>query len=397
MGRGETLLRALGRSAFVPILLEDTIALEELMDGLLEEPDVVHVAVYGGEGKILSQRPRNIDLSLPEDIDPSRDVTRTRLPGSGKADVWDLVSPLRYQAEGPAAPRGEVSGFARIGVSERRFNRQIAAVKRYQFGVCMALTLAAFLVGGLLIRRMTRQMRDFIERLQAAAELERTNKELEAFSYSVSHDLRAPLRAIDGFSHALLEDYSGRLDDEGKDYLNRVRAGCQRMGRLIDDLLDLSRVIRHELRFEAVDLSAVARSVASQLTQAEPDRKVDLAVGDDLRAHGDPGLLRIALENLLGNAWKFTGKTASPRIEFGAAAKDGGRVFFVRDNGAGFDMAYADKLFGAFQRLHDAGEFPGTGIGLATVHRIVHRHGGRIWAEAAVGRGATFYFTLPAA
>ena len=226
-------------------------------------------------------------------------------------------------------------------------------------------------------------------------ELQTVNAELEAFSYSVSHDLRAPLRAIDGFSQALLEDYRDRLDDAGTDYLGRVRAGAQRMGRLIDDLLALSRVARATFHRQEVDLSAVAHEVVQELRAAEPQRQVAVDIEPGLRARADPELVRVLLVNLLGNAWKFTGQTPAPQIVIGRTIHDGHDAFFVRDNGAGFDMTYADRLFGAFQRLHDATEFPGTGIGLATVLRIVHRHGGRIWAEGRVGEGAAFYFTLP--
>jgi light-regulated signal transduction histidine kinase (bacteriophytochrome) len=225
-------------------------------------------------------------------------------------------------------------------------------------------------------------------------QLEAANRELEAFSYSVSHDLRAPLRGIDGFSQALLEDYSEQLDDHGRDYLRRVRAATQRMSGLIDDLLNLSRITRSELRREAVDLSALVRSIAEQLRQAQPERHVEFRIADGLTAQGDPRLLRIALENLLGNAWKFTAKTADAVVEFGLTRAGGDDVYFVRDNGAGFDMAYAGKLFGAFQRLHDVREFEGTGIGLATVQRIVRRHGGDVRAEGEPERGATFFFTL---
>ncbi len=243
------------------------------------------------------------------------------------------------------------------------------------------------------IRRLNADLeRKVVER---TAELEAANKELEAFSYSVSHDLRAPLRSIDGFSQALLEDYPDRLDEQGRNYLNRVRAGTQRMGDLIDDLLQLSRVTRAEMRREQVDLSALAGSAVEDLRRAEPRRQVEVAIEPGLTAEGDPKLLRIALVNLLSNAWKFTGKQPAARIELGVRNDKDGRAFFVRDNGVGFDMAYAPKLFGAFQRLHAASEFPGTGIGLATVQRIVHRHGGRVWAESAVNRGATFYFDLP--
>jgi signal transduction histidine kinase len=229
---------------------------------------------------------------------------------------------------------------------------------------------------------------------KTAAQLAVANRELEAFSYSVSHDLRAPLRSIDGFSQALLEDYGPHLDAAGQDMLRRVRAGSQRMAQLIDDLLDLSRVTRSELRRELVDLTALARDVAADLRLAQPDRQVEFVVAAGLLAHGDSHLLRLLLENLLGNAWKFTGKHPRARVEFGMIGDGEQRRYFVRDDGAGFDMAYVNKLFGTFQRLHPASEFAGTGIGLATVQRIVHRHGGRVWAEGAVEQGATFYFTL---
>lgn len=227
-----------------------------------------------------------------------------------------------------------------------------------------------------------------------ASDLEALNKELEAFSYSVSHDLRAPLRAIDGFSQALIEDYGASLDATAHDYLARVRRGAQRMGQLIDDMLKLSRVSRTELALEDVDLSALAQEVWSEIARQNPHRNVQVVIAPGLRAQADMSLMRIVLENLLGNAWKFTGRTADARVEFGARVIDGRQAFYVRDTGAGFDMAYAAKLFGAFQRLHEAHEFPGSGIGLATVQRVVSRHGGRVWAEGAPGAGATFYFTL---
>jgi len=229
------------------------------------------------------------------------------------------------------------------------------------------------------------------------AELARANEEQKAFSYSVSHDLRAPLRAIDGFSKMLLDDHAGQLDDQGRDYLRKVRAGTKRMGELIDDLLQLSRVTSAELNRSPIELSELARSIGDELQRKEPARTVGLSIQDGLAADADGRLLRIVLDNLLGNAWKFTAKTAEPRIEFGTEQRDGARVFFVRDNGAGFDMKYADKLFRPFQRLHKESEFPGTGIGLATVRRIVERHGGRVWAEGAPGRGASVFFTLPSA
>ena len=225
-------------------------------------------------------------------------------------------------------------------------------------------------------------------------QLEGANKELESFAYSVSHDLRAPLRGIDGFSQVLLEDYEEKLDEEGKDYLGRIRSGTQRMGHLIDDLLRLSRLTRSEMRHEPVNLSTLAENVSVALRESGSERKVTFDITPNLKAHGDRYLLGVAIENLFSNAWKFSSGHDQARIEFGVEKLEGKNAYFIRDDGVGFDMAYADKLFGAFQRLHGTTEFPGSGIGLATVQRIIHRHGGQIWAESKVGEGATFYFTL---
>ncbi len=244
-------------------------------------------------------------------------------------------------------------------------------------------------------KRMEEDVQKLNEDLkQRASQLEAANKELEAFSYSVSHDLRAPLRSIDGFSHVLLEDYSEQLPDEGKGYLERVRAAAQRMAVLIDDLLNLSRVTRTQLQPRFINLSNMAEEIAESLRESQPNRQVTFSITPDLMVEGDPHLLHIVLGNLLSNAWKFTSKQEQPVIEFGQKAHAKERTFYVRDNGVGFDMAYADKLFGVFQRLHSISEFPGTGVGLATVQRIIAIHGGRIWAESAEGKGATFYFTL---
>ena len=229
---------------------------------------------------------------------------------------------------------------------------------------------------------------------QRTGQLEAINKELEAFSYSVSHDLRAPLRSIDGFSMALLEEYSGKLDLEGQDYLQRVRLASQRMGQIIDDLLSLSRISRRELRKQDVNLSEIAENILNKLHERDPDRNVDIVIGHKVVAYCDPNLVEIVLENLLSNAWKFTAKQDKPWIVFDQIIQDNEMVYCVRDNGAGFDMAYADKLFGTFQRLHKDTDFDGYGIGLATVQRIINRHEGRIWAEGYVNRGASFYFAI---
>lgn len=232
--------------------------------------------------------------------------------------------------------------------------------------------------------------------IERTAQLEAANKELESFAYSVSHDLRAPLRSIDGFSQALIEDYRDAFDQTATDYLQRVRNASQRMAQLIDDLLELSRITRREMRRESTDLSLQAQEIVADLRKEHPERAVEVSIMSGIRLQADTNLLRIALDNLIRNAWKFTGKQPRARIEVGVERRKDGPVYFVRDNGAGLDMSYAGKLFGAFQRLHSEAEFPGTGIGLATVQRIVRRHGGSIWVEAAPGKGATFFFTIDA-
>ena len=298
---------------------------------------------------------------------------------------------------------------SRTGVAGREWSLYFATLPGFRHGAesnLPAFVLASgvgasillFGISWMLVRSRILAERASKDLEDANRELEGTNRELEAFSYSVSHDLRAPLRAIDGFSQILQEDYEGALDDEGLDYLGRVRAASRQMATLIDDLLDLSRVGRRPLRREPVDLASLATGIIEELKESQPGRKVEFVAGKNIMAWGDVSLLKVALENLLGNAWKFTAREREARIEF-VADRDPGPgslapVYYVRDNGAGFDEAYADKLFGAFQRLHRQDEFEGTGIGLATVARIVHRHGGRVWAEGRVGEGATFYFTL---
>ncbi len=239
-------------------------------------------------------------------------------------------------------------------------------------------------------------IQDLTARKRAESALMLANRDLESFSYSVAHDLRAPLRAVDGFSQMLLEDYAERLDQEGHDYLRKIRAAAQRMTELIDDLLMLSRISRTDLVRQRLDLSHLAKSVFNQLRSSNPERSVSCTVQESMFVDGDRQLLLILLENLIGNAWKFTTRTPEAKIEMTAETSSEGTVYSLRDNGAGFDMTFADKLFAPFQRLHQSVEYPGTGIGLATVQRIVRSHGGRVWAEAAVDQGATFHFTLQA-
>jgi PAS domain S-box-containing protein len=278
------------------------------------------------------------------------ETVRRRKDGSD-VDVSVTISPIRDS-------RGEVVGASIIA-------RDISAWKRAQ-----------------------------MDTQRAREHAEAANRELETFSYSIAHDLRAPLRAIDGFSSLLLDDYGALIDAAGHTHLQRVRNAAQHMGRLIDSLLALSRVSRVSIRSEAVPLDGIARDVVQRLRESEPDRVVDIVIGQGMTAIGDSALLGAVVENLLGNAWKFTRQEANARIEFGSIDEGGRATYFVRDNGAGFDMAFAAKLFGVFQRLHLASEYEGTGVGLATAHRIIHRHGGRIWAEGKVSGGACFYFTL---
>lgn len=240
-----------------------------------------------------------------------------------------------------------------------------------------------------------RELRETIDSLRLAKEAaDAANRELEAFAYSVSHDLRAPLRSIAGFSHVLLEDYFHQLDQEGKDALNRIFSATEKMGQLIDDLLNLSRITRTEMRRKRLNMSTMVRNIAEGKKKAQPERVVEFIIENDLLSEGDDHLLNVVFENLIENAWKFTGKRESARIEFGATEEEGRLAYFVRDNGTGFDMAYAGKLFQPFQRMHAMNEFPGTGIGLATVKRIIERHGGRVWIKGEIGKGTTVYFTL---
>ena len=308
-----------------------------------------------------------------------------RLQGAIARPILDLSETAsRVWRENDYSLRARAHGADELGALVDSFNRMLAHIQVQD----AQLREARNTLEGRVAER-TRELETRSQELAAA------NKELEAFSYSVSHDLRAPLRAIDGFSKALLAQYAGRaLDAQGNHYLERVRAATQRMSQLIDDLLHLARVTRAGLQRREVDLTRVARGIAVELERQHPARRMEVAIADGLTAHADPHLVGIVLQNLLGNAWKFTSRNPDGRVEVGAQGDDGARVLFVRDNGAGFDMAYADKLFGVFQRLHTDAEFEGTGIGLATVQRIMLRHGGRIWAEAAVGRGATFFFTF---
>ncbi len=242
-------------------------------------------------------------------------------------------------------------------------------------------------------RDITEHKRAMEELKKYADKLAATNKELESYSYSISHDLRAPLRAMKGFSKFLLEDYADKLDEQAKEYIGRIVSGSDKMNEIIDDMLNLSTISRQEIQTQEIDLSAVSETVFNTLCQDDPAIEIEAIIEPEVKICGDFGLMKIAISNLIGNAWKYSSKTPDAKIEFGALEKAGQKVYFVRDNGVGFDMAFADKLFEPFRRFHTESEFPGTGIGLAIVKRVIEKHGGTVWAESAIGKGATFYFT----
>lgn len=428
----------IGSNTASAILFNDPQSAEDTLAALKASPSILYAGIYKPDDQFFAGywRDQRVPVSFPANTSANQ-----REAGWFEDGQVAIVRPIIFQ--------GKTTGIVYIRSDLRQINERLTKYLGIAFIVLLASLMTALLVSSIFRRaiagpivrlaevarsvsrskdysvravpsadyeeiyslihsfnQMLAQIQERDRALQSAhdeleqrvqqrtAQLTAANQELEAFSYSVSHDLRSPLRTIDGFSQALLEDYAERLDDEGKGHLSRIRAGTQRMAQLIDDLLNLARVTRAEMSNERFDISAIARSVAAELQKAEPHRNVEFRIAERLEATGDPRLLRIVLENLFGNAWKFTSKKSSARIEFGEIRTDASMAYFVRDNGAGFDPAYSSRLFGAFQRLHSPAEFNGTGIGLATVQRILRRHGGEIWAEGKVDHGAAFYFTL---
>lgn len=371
----ETELKLLGELVTEPLLRSDYAAAERLVN--------TWVSRHGYLVQITALMPNGFTLA---------DVRKERTVGDALSAEQEVTFSGR-----------RLMTLRAVGDYSLRRSTLITIVFKASMGAVVVVLLLGWVLWVTLQRTAIRPLEEQVRQREAkerelhlrTAELEAAIQEIESFSYSVSHDLRAPLRAIDGFSRILIEDHAEQLDAEARAALDRVRGAVQRMGGLIDDLLGLSRVGRARMQRTTVDLSQLVSEVVDQLRTASPGRSVEVVIPPGFQVYGDEQLLRLIIENLLGNAWKYTNRTASARIELGRRTERGETVYFVRDNGAGFDMQYAGKLFQPFQRLHRTEEFEGTGVGLATVARIVLRHGGRVWAEAEVGKGATFYFTLP--
>ena len=370
----QTELALLGELAIEPLLRSDYATVERLVDAWVQRrPEPMKIAAVTPNGYTLASA-------------QNRDAVENTL-------AVDL--PVEFNGRQMLTLHAITDVSARVhGVSTSARNAALAGA--------LLVTLLGWVMWSILQRTAIRPLEDQVaareqkerELQQRTGELESAIRELESFSYSVSHDLRTPLRAIDGFSLLLTEDYAAVLDPTAQQYLARTRAAAQRMGQLIDDLLGLAQMTHQGLHPTDIDLGALARDSLQRLAMADPQRCVDIRIGEALHAHADRQLMAIVLDNLLGNAWKYTSHRENARIEFDKHLREGQTVFFVRDNGTGFDMRYASKLFMPFQRLHGS-DYPGTGIGLATVQRIIHRHGGRIWARAMPDQGATFHFTLP--
>jgi PAS domain S-box-containing protein len=348
------------------------------MEGVVRSIGLDLLLAVDGEGAVrLCNRSPEAIFGCTEDQIVGRNI-RDLLSGAGQEGRWAMETPGVLEPGGPGT--GKI-----VRQTEGGRETFIEVVK----GTVGERGGAVYLFRDITERETAeREVRRYTAQLQAA------NRELQAFAHSVSHDLQAPLRAMDGRARMLLEDHRDALGEDGRDCLERMRAGYRHMTVMVRDLLDLSRITQWEMEYQNVDLTALALDTAARLREVQPDRKVNFVIEKEVAVEGDLRLLRVAMENMMGNAWKFTGDRTESRIEFGTDRRDGETVYFVRDNGAGFDMAFADKLFAPFERLHSESEFEGSGIGLATVHRAMSRHGGRVWAEGEVGKGATFYFTL---
>ena len=392
------------------LVVEDSATQREQLRGLLEEHGyAVAAAANGGEAlEAMRRRPPTLvvsDIVMPE-MDGYALCKAIRADEGLKDTPVVLLTSLAGAEDIVKGLECGADNFIRKPYEERYLLARLEAIllgrglrgeRRMQMGVELHLAGRTHFISAERQQILDLLVSIYEEAVHANDQLKAANQELEAFSYAVSHDLRAPLRHLDAFAGMLMEECAGALDEKGQGYLRTIRSAARRMGELIDDLLELSRVARSPMRHERVDLSALAREVSAALRQAEPGRRAEFAIAEGLAAEGDGRLLRAAMENLLGNAWKYTQRRSNARIEFGASRDKGRKAYVVRDNGAGFDMKYAGKLFAPFQRLHREEEFSGTGIGLATVQRIVRRHGGEIWAQAEPGKGAAFFFTLQAA
>lgn len=338
----------------------------------------------GGYGVLSTRQPR-IFTEISDEL--MRSLSRNE-------DHYRMLKQLSIKSAilVPLLIRDKIFGIMSMVCSDssRRFNEE-----DYIFAVELARRITLAVENTRIYRELQESNADLEDRVaKRTLELEAINKELEAFSYSVSHDLRAPLRSIDGFSNKILKDYGPLFDDQAKDYFSRVMNASRHMGHLIDDLLKLARISRMELHPEEINLTEIAKNIVAELQETNPERKAEFLIEDNLKANGDRSLIQVVLQNLLDNAWKYSRNAALTRIEFGSFLKDHLTIYFIKDNGVGFDMKYVDKLFGAFQRLHSVAEFEGTGIGLATVNRIIRRHHGSIWAESEINKGTTFFFTL---
>lgn len=376
LSEARMLAETTARTAFVPLILEDERTLAALVDS---SRTVTHIG---------SLRIRDAAGLVRREFRPEQPETPVLLV---EVPIVPVVEADPARASAAAKP----IGFVEVGMRTEWIDAKARTIALTNVVLSGILAAVVALVGMLVIGNLVKRTQELVGEARLVDEVKRVNAELETFSYSVAHDLRAPLRSIDGFSQAVLEDCAGRLPAESAENLARVRAASRRMAQLIDDILELSRVSRVEMRRERVDLSALARSIVRELQDGARDRRVEVTVASGLAVEGDARLLRLVLQNLLDNAWKFTSKTDRARIEVSGFQKaDGTSVIYVRDNGAGFDPAYAHNLFGTFQRLHDAAEYPGTGVGLSTVQRIIHRHHGQTWAEGSPGQGATFYFSI---